>query len=81
MLWNRKHDILDLPQIPRERNALQELINSARRRRKIKRLMNWTSINLMSWAVIIVTVWMPMQRAGAAPVPVSVRTYLPVTSK
>jgi hypothetical protein len=36
-------DILELPSIPRERAVLQNLINTARRDRKIRRLKYWAA--------------------------------------
>ena len=47
------HDILELPEIPREKVALRQIIGKARRETKKSRLIQWAALNLVFWAVII----------------------------
>lgn len=46
-------DILELPSIPRERSVLQNLINTARRDRKIRRLKYWAAAIISIIALIV----------------------------
>lgn len=38
MIFGPKHDILELPQVPRQRDVLQSLLNEARAQRRARRL-------------------------------------------
>jgi len=49
----KKHDILELAQIPREKVALRQLIGQARREMKKSRLIRWAALNLVAWGVFI----------------------------
>lgn len=51
-LWN-KHDILELPQIPREKVALRQIVGKARREMKKSRLIKWAALNIAAWGVFI----------------------------
>jgi hypothetical protein len=55
-------DILELPSIPRERAVLQNLINTARRDRKIRRLKYWAAAIISIIALVVL-----MNRAAATP--------------
>lgn len=55
------HPLLELPQIPRERVALQTLISATRRQIKRSRLMRWAALNFIGWGLIILS-----SRCGAA---------------
>lgn len=80
MLFGPRHDILELPQLPRERGVLQAVINEARHQRKKSRLVRWAAGNITVWALYILVVWTPMHRP-AAPVQAhtsSHRSYLPM---
>lgn len=46
-------DILELPSIPRERAVLQNLINTARRDRKIRRLKYWAAAIISIIALVV----------------------------
>lgn len=46
-------DILELPSIPRERAVLQNLINTARRDRKIRRLKMWAAAIITIIALVV----------------------------
>ena len=79
MIFGPRHDMLELAQIPRERGALQALINEARQRRRKQRLMRFATANLVAWALFILFVWAPLHHpptqanAGAE----QQRVYLP----
>lgn len=51
-LWN-KHDILELPQIPREKVALRQIVGKARREMKTGRLVRWAAFNIVGWGVFM----------------------------
>lgn len=63
MLFRARHDILALPQIPRERAVLQTMLTQARRHRRISRLKRWAAYNCIVWALIILLIWMPLHSA------------------
>jgi hypothetical protein len=58
-MFNR-HEILELPQVPRERPILQNLINTARHNRKVRRLKYWASANLVAWSIYVLLFWHPV---------------------
>lgn len=72
-MFGNRHSIIELPSIPRERAALQQLINQARHELRISRLMRWAAINIVVWALIVLFVWRPLYgpRTHEAPPPVS----------
>lgn len=43
-MFFEKHKVIVLPQIPRERDTLQQLINSARRDIRIRKIKTWISV-------------------------------------
>jgi hypothetical protein len=55
-----KHEILELPQVPRERPVLQNLINTARHNRRVRRLKYWAAGNLMAWSIYVLLLWHPV---------------------
>jgi hypothetical protein len=58
-MFNR-HEILELPQVPRERPVLQNLINTARHNRRIRRLKYWAAGNLAAWGLYVLLAWHPV---------------------
>ena len=68
-------NIIELPSIPRERGALQSLINDARHAQKRRKLMQWAGINCGAWALIIAVAW-PAMHAPQRP-HVTRHAYLP----
>jgi hypothetical protein len=54
------HEILELPQVPRERPILQNLINTARHDRRVRRLKYWAAGNLVAWSIYVLTFWRPV---------------------
>jgi hypothetical protein len=54
------HEILELPQVPRERPILQNLINTARHDRRVRRLKYWASANLVGWSIYVLAFWHPV---------------------
>lgn len=67
MFFGSRHDILELPQIPRERGALQSLINESRHQRRLSRLKRWAAGNYVVWSLFIILFWIPMQNRPAQP--------------
>jgi hypothetical protein len=69
-------DVLELPEIPRERGKLQATINEWKHTRKMRRLSRWVSLNLAFWMLYTALFWAPwyidakhaMQRAQSAPI-------------
>jgi hypothetical protein len=54
------HEILELPQVPRERPILQNLINTARHSRRVRRLKYWAAGNLVGWSIYVLLFWHPV---------------------
>jgi hypothetical protein len=71
MLLGPRHDVLNLPQLPRDKTTLQTIIADARAQRRKSRLMRFASCNLAAWAIFILMVWTPMHapHASAPPAP------------
>src|ERR1044071_9894487 len=67
MFFGSRHDILELPQLPRDRGALQSLINESRHHRRVSRLKRWAAGNCVVWALFIILFWLPMQNGPAQP--------------
>lgn len=71
MLLRSRHDMLNLPQLPRDKTTLQTIIADARAQRRKSRLMRFASCNLAAWAVFILLVWTPAHtpQPGRSPAP------------
>lgn len=83
MLWRRR-DMLELPQIPRDRGQLQALINEARAARRRGRLTRFAAGNCAAWALFVLFVWSPMQAAsaGVPPTPPALAVvYIPIANR
>ena len=55
-----RHEILELQQVPRERPVLQNLINTARHNRRVRRLKYWAAGNLVAWSIYVLAFWHPV---------------------
>lgn len=53
MGFNRRHDIIELPAVPRESKQLRAIIGEARYLRRKSNLMRFAAYNLAGWAVAI----------------------------
>lgn len=81
-MFGPAHDILELPQIPRDRGALQTLLNEARHRRRVSRLARWAALNMVAWALLVVFVGSPAQHTAARPPVAATKTvYLPFVGR
>jgi hypothetical protein len=72
LFLGKRHFILAVEQIPRDRARFSATIAEARQQRRGSRLLNWTSCNLFAWWLIIVFIWWPAHIGPlhSAPVPV-----------
>lgn len=74
-----RHDILDLPSIPRDAKQLRALVGQARYRKRRSNLTRFAAYNLIIWALIVccMRVW-PHTPAHAVPLIHSTKViYLP----
>lgn len=64
-LLRRKHFILAVEQILRERAVFTAIVATARQRRS--KLQRFAACNFFTWALIIVFVWIPLHRGPTRP--------------
>lgn len=77
-MFGAKHDMLELPAIPKDRQKLQVLINDARRERKRKRLIYALALVCFVAGLIILALWY----SGHTGAPAATAThvlYLPIS--
>lgn len=73
-----RHDIVELPSVPRKRDELRAIIGTARYQRRKSNLIRWAAYNLIGWALILIVL-----RTWPQPVPSHQGThslYIPVIS-
>lgn len=60
-MFGKRHDMLEVPQIPRDRTILQTLINTARHKRRVQRLTRFAAGNVAAWGFYVLLFWRPAQ--------------------
>jgi hypothetical protein len=69
-LFGRKHFILAVEQIPRDRSLFSATIADARRLRHRSNLKKFATCNFLAWSLIILFVWIPLHRTPTRPTPI-----------
>jgi predicted anti-sigma-YlaC factor YlaD len=52
-MFGSKHQILEMPQIPRDRKALQGALGEARYQRRRKTMMTWATMAIIGLALLL----------------------------
>jgi hypothetical protein len=80
-MLKRRHHILEMQAIPRERKRLQSAISVARHEQRKHNLIMFASGNLIAWGLYVLFVWGPAQHSAGVELLVTHTYYLPLIIK